>query len=442
MNIGKASETKSADRVRSSEPAAASKPAAESQSAPESTPQKPTGQASAISKTAAGKSWAGKSGFDTKPAEATQALKLALHAESPGVGAALPARANLVADANGGVTRHDLSNPMNAVGNTVTDAATSVGHYFNPTVVEQAPPPPSFTDTVTVTGNTLTDEEKIAAGAVKIEEGKPPATYDGMYIGSDGWAYPPDKFKVTDVPPFAPSNPLSDPPPTTYYVNGINTLPGGAMKGAQDLANHTGTNVVPIYNATEGQDADVAQVAMDRIGVGENEAADTLTDLIMADLENGKQVNVVGYSQGAAIVSRVLQEVDRRIAADQGGGVWENLPVVGEDRKAREQIMGNINVVGIGGAGKNFPAGPQYTFYVNKQDPFANWLGVHPFNPVTDGATAAATVLFPWVAPLNGGGPGYSAPGATVHVIDEAGDPNEPYSPHMLDTYFDHMLAN
>jgi hypothetical protein len=29
-----------------------------------------------------------------------------------------------------------------------------------------------------------------------------------------------------------------------------------------------------------------------------------------------------------------------------------------------------------------------------------------------------------------------------VHVIDEAGNPNEPFSPHLLDTYFDHILEN
>ncbi|HYI02249.1 PE-PPE domain-containing protein [Hyalangium sp.] len=440
MNVGKTSETKSSDRSRSSESKPDSKPAAEA------TPKKAAESASAISKTAAGQSWAGKSAFDAKSTEAGQALKLSLSAGSPGEGVTRQALSNpvgnILADVSSAVG-DTLADASSAVGDTLTNAATTIGNALNPPVVEQMPPIPSFTDTVTVTGNTLTHEEKIAAGAVQIDKNMPPSTYDGMYIGADNYAYPPDKFKVTDVPPFEPSNPLSDPPPTTYYVNGINTDTAGVVAGAQELANHTGTNVVPIYNATEGIPGDVAQVAQDRIGVGENKAADTLTDLIMADLENGKQVNVVGYSQGAAIVSRVLQEVDKRLADAQGGGWLGNLPFIGdEDRRAREEILGNINVVGIGGAGKNFPAGPEYTFYVNKQDPFANWLGVHPFNPVTDGITAAATVLIPGVGLLNGGGPGYSAPGATVHVIDEVGDPNEDFSPHLLDTYFDHILPN
>lgn len=48
------------------------------------------------------------------------------------------------------------------------------------------------------------------------------------------------------MPPFTPDKPVSNPPPTTYYVNGILTEPLGdehAAGEAQKLANKTGTNV-------------------------------------------------------------------------------------------------------------------------------------------------------------------------------------------------------
>ncbi|MDC0707136.1 PE-PPE domain-containing protein [Stigmatella sp. ncwal1] len=299
------------------------------------------------------------------------------------------------------------------------------------------PPIPSNTGTVQVRGNTMTDVQKTEAGALRIDSSAPPSTYDGMYVGADGYAYPPDKFDVTQVPPFQPSNPVASPTPTTYFTNGINTPPAGAISGAQALANHTGTNVVPIYNATEGQNNDVFQTGQDRINWGDNKAVNTLANAISADLEAGRKVNVVGYSQGGAIVSHALNKVDQRIIDSQGGWI-SNLPVFGDgNRQAREQILSNVNVVGIAGAGKNFPAGPQYNFYVNKQDPVPNWLGVHEPNGVPDTVTNVLTGSSPLLWAINGGGAGFNAPGAQIHTFD---DPAQGWpSNHGLDTYFRHI---
>ncbi|SES88355.1 PE-PPE domain-containing protein [Stigmatella erecta] len=299
------------------------------------------------------------------------------------------------------------------------------------------PPIPSNTGTVQVRGNTMTDAQKTAAGALRIDSAAPASTYDGMYVGADGYAYPPGKFDVTQVPPFEPANPVASPTPTTYFTNGINTPPAGAISAAQDLANHTGTNVVPIYNATEGQNNDVLQTGQDRINWGDNKAVDTLANAISADLEAGRKVNVVGYSQGGAIVSHALNRVDQRIIDSQGG--WtSNLPVFGDgNRREREQILSNVNVVGIAGAGKNFPAGPQYNFYVNQQDPVPNWLGVHEPNGVPDTVTNIVTGSSPLAWLINGGGAGFNAPGAQIHTFN---DPAQGWpSNHGLDTYFRHI---
>ncbi|HYI00001.1 PE-PPE domain-containing protein [Hyalangium sp.] len=301
------------------------------------------------------------------------------------------------------------------------------------------PPIPSKTGTVTVNGNTMTDAQKAAAGALRIDASAPPTTYDGMYVGSDGYAYPPEKFNVTEVPPFQPTNPVSNPPPTTYFTNGINTPPLGAMTGAQDLANHTGTNVVPIYNATEGMGIDVLQTGLDRIGLGSNKAANTLADAISADLDAGRQVNVVGYSQGGAVVSHALQMVDQRIR-DANGGWLGNLPVIGDDnRRARESMLSNVNVVGIASAGKDFPAGPQYNFYVNQQDPVPNWLGAHEPNLIPDAVTNALAATSPLFAFINGGGAGFNAPGAQIHTFDDPAQGG--FTPHDLNTYFEHIQS-
>ncbi|NRD65451.1 PE-PPE domain-containing protein [Corallococcus exiguus] len=306
--------------------------------------------------------------------------------------------------------------------------------------------PPIQSNTGTVQAGTvqLDDATKVARGALKIDSNADPKTYDGMYLGSDGYAYPPDKFSVSEVPPFKPEKPIASPTPTTYHVNGILTQPqgdGNATGEAQKLANETGTNVVPIYNATEGLPADVTQTGLDRLGLGDNKAAQTLADAIYRDLQAGKKVNVTGYSQGGAIVSSALRDVDNRIKDDMGG-FWGNLPVFGDgNRDKREALLGNINVSTFAGAGKTFPDGPKYTFYVNKQDPVPTWLGTHAFNPVTDIVSGIASGLFPGIGILNGGPSTQYPEGATIHTFDSAGN-GEVFAldgKHGIDTYLNNI---
>ncbi len=318
----------------------------------------------------------------------------------------------------------------------------------DPTVKDPEPPIPSNTNTVQAGTVTLDEPTKRARGAVNIDEAAKdpnysPKQFDGWYIGSDRWAYPPDKFSISEVPPFQPNKPVSNPPPTTYYVNGILTQPLGddqAAGEAQKLANKTGTNVVLIYNATEGEQADVIQAGMDRLNIGDNKATETLTNAIYNDLKEGKQVNVIGYSQGGAIASSALRDVDERLKADYGGNWRSDLPFgLGDDnQKKREQTLSNVNVTSIGGAGKTFPNGPNYNFYVNNNDPVPTLFGSHEPNWVTDVGSAVLASQFPLFGVLNGGSSIQWPRGSQFHTFGTNGKDPNPLSvngAHGINTY-------
>jgi hypothetical protein len=257
--------------------------------------------------------------------------------------------------------------------------------------------------------------------ALPVDRSKPAKTYDGMYIGADGYAYPPDKFKASEVPPFKPNPPVAQPAPTQYYVNGILTSPtddrpraaDGSFQDneksiqadgeAQKIANATGTNVVLIYNATEGEAADFAQAANDVLltEFSSNPAADTLASAIYEDVKAGRQVNVTGYSQGSAITARALHQVRDRLYNDTGG-VLGHLPFVGdENRRALDRMMGQIHVTTFAGAGANFPDGPSYDHYVNSKDPVPNFAGLGGLNGLV----------------------GHPGRGARVHEFEDPGAP-------------------
>lgn len=338
-----------------------------------------------------------------------------------------------------GATRNTVARPQMTADAFEAKRASATGP-----VAGNANLPPVQSNTGTVQAGTVTLDEatKVARGALKVDANADPKSYDGMYLGSDGYAYPPDAFSISEVPPFKPQKPVASPTPTTYHVNGILTKPQDDMGEAQKLANETGTNVVPIYNATEGLPADVAQTGLDRLGLGNNKAAQTLADAVYNDLQAGKKVNVTGYSQGGAVVSSALRAVDHRVKEDMGG-FWGNLPVFGEgNRQKREALLGNINVSTFAGAGKTFPDGPKYTFYVNKQDPVPTWLGTHEFNPVTDIVTGIVSGLFPSIGIINGG-PSTQAPkGATVHTFDSAGTNEDVFNvdgKHGINTYLNNI---
>jgi len=311
------------------------------------------------------------------------------------------------------------SNVLTDTFETISKATSAAGH-FGATLFDKHPPatvpaPPSKGNTIT--SSPVSDADKVARGALKVDNKADPKTYDGMYLGADGYAYPPSQFKSSEVPPFTPA--AGKATAVSYFTNGIGSQVSEAVKEAHQMADLSGTNVVPIYNATEGAISDIVQTAEDRADLGNDKAANTLADAVQADLAAGKNVNVIAYSQGGAIASHALEMLNDRLP---GSG----------DQKA--QTLGHVNLVGLASAGKNFPKGPQYTFYTNQSDPVPNWLGVHEFNPVTDFVNGVVGAI-PGLNVLNGGGAGYDAPGAKLYTFDDGNQP------HGLGTYVNHINA-
>lgn len=306
-----------------------------------------------------------------------------------------------------------LTDTFETISKLTGEAAHFGATLFDPHPPQTAPAPPITGNTIT--SSPLSDADKVARGALKVDGKADPKTYDGMYLGADGYAYPPSQFKSSEVPPFEPSSGKAG--AVSYFTNGIGSDTSETVKEARQVANLTGTNVVPIYNATEGAISDVIQTAEDRANLGDDKAADTLANAVKADLAAGKNVNVIAYSQGGAIASHALQMLNQSLPGNAD---------------AHAQQLSHVNVVGLASAGKNYPKGPQYTFYANQSDPVPNWLGVHELNPVTDLVNGIAGAI-PGVNVLNGGGAGYVAPGAKVYTFDDANQP------HGLGTYVSHI---
>jgi hypothetical protein len=104
------------------------------------------------------------------------------------------------------------------------------------------------------------------------------------------------------------------------------------------------------------------------------------------------------------------------------------------------KTLGGANVVTFAGAGKNFPDGPRYTFYVNQQDAVPNWLGVHEFNPIPDLLNEVAGMI-PGLNIINGGGLGHVPKGSSILTFNDAAGGGGPVntSAHGLGTYLKHI---
>jgi hypothetical protein len=169
---------------------------------------------------------------------------------------------------------------------------------------------------------------------------------------------------------------------------------------------------------------DIVQTAGDKLGgISGNKATETLTNLVHASVSKGEKINISGYSQGAAVVSRALENVKNKLVDDTGGFLFN----IGNDKKKELSL---VNVETYGGAGDNFIDGPNYTHYVNKADTVPTALGLYdngnPFN-----------------LRLNKPNPGRDAEGHPAKVIyfEDHGAPEGQqsiYSPHLIGVYLNH----
>ncbi|HLL53230.1 MAG TPA: hypothetical protein VK447_06785 [Myxococcaceae bacterium] len=191
--------------------------------------------------------------------------------------------------------------------------------------------------------------------------------FDGALIGGDGRAYPAGT-PLSEVPAFTPA-PGTPPRPeagrTFIYVNGINTDKAGQEQTMQLLANATGGRVVGIHNATSGSIRDLIQAAGDKLDKGSNPAVDSLAGTVYSELRAGREVNLIGHSQGALITSRALEHVRNRLMAEDG-----------MTRQQAEALLGNVRVETYGGAAASYPDGPQYVHTMNRSDPVSGYTGL------------------------------------------------------------------
>jgi hypothetical protein len=200
---------------------------------------------------------------------------------------------------------------------------------------------------------------------------KPDRLFDGQLVGSRGQTFPPGT-PLGQIPGVTPKdNP--NPSKTILYVNGIMTPMDGQVQEMQAIADTAGAKVVGIHNSTQGLVTDLAQCVEDKLDKGSNPAVDTLADTLYSELKAGRDVHLMGYSQGG------------------------------------------LNVETFGAASTRYPDGPNYVHYVNNADPVPTLTGlggsVDPLEFLKD-----------------------AGKGAVVHRFTD-GNLN-PISNHMLDTLY------
>ncbi len=185
--------------------------------------------------------------------------------------------------------------------------------------------------------------------------------WDGYLVGANGQKLPPGT-PLSDLDPVVPDGGARN-NETIIQVNGMQQDVGEHADDLQETADVTGSKVIGIHNSTQGFWSDTGQAIGDK-GWGSNPATDTLATTVIQELEAGRDVHIIGYSQGALITSGALRQVEDYYK-DQGY----------DDEQVRAK-MSNIKVETFGGAARTYPDGPQYVHYVNYADPIATNFGL------------------------------------------------------------------
>jgi hypothetical protein len=176
---------------------------------------------------------------------------------------------------------------------------------------------------------------------------------DGALEGARGRV--PAGTPLRDIPGVTPSN-----RPATgklIYVNGAGTTEAAQQRQLRQIADVTGAEVVGVHNATQGLVKDYQQVLHDEANGGSDDAAvRPLADLIYAEVSAGRDVTVLGHSQGAAITAAALRQVEGRLA------------MRGFSASKIESTMQHAKIVTMGEVGGRFPDGPRYIHFINKND--------------------------------------------------------------------------
>ncbi|WP_224248421.1 hypothetical protein [Hyalangium gracile] len=250
---------------------------------------------------------------------------------------------------------------------------------------------------------TVAEVSKLFGGSAK-----PDRMFDGQFVGAQGQTFPPGT-SLNQMPGVTPKN-NPNPSETILYVNGIMTPLEGQLKEMQSIAETSGAKVVGIHNSTQGLASDLAQCVTDKLDKGSNPAVDTLADTLYTELKAGRDVHLMGYSQGGLITARALSHVEQRLRLEDGLSKAET-----------EKLLSHLKVETFGAASTKYVDGPQYVHYVNNADPVPTLTGlggsVDPLAFMKD-----------------------AGKGAVVHRFTD-GNLN-PISNHMLDTlYMKHRVS-
>jgi len=216
-------------------------------------------------------------------------------------------------------------------------------------------------------------------------DAKPDRMHDGKFVGTQGQTFPPST-PLSQIPGVTPKN-NPNPSETILYVNGIMTPLDGQLKEMQSIAETSGAKVVGIHNSTQGLTTDLAQCVTDKLDKGTNPAVDTLADTVYSELKAGRDVHLMGYSQGGLITARALFDVEKRLRIEDG-----------MSKAQVEGLMSHLKVETFGAASTKYPDGPQYVHYVNNADlvPTLTGLGgsVDPLQFLKDAGKGAVVHRF------------------------------------------------
>jgi hypothetical protein len=216
-----------------------------------------------------------------------------------------------------------------------------------------------------------------AAAPTALPDGQPDKAYDGKFIGAGGKAYS-NNTPLSDIPSVKPNNGTPSNGQTVIYVNGINTEKSGQANSMQAIANRTGSSVIGIHNSTEGMLKDLAQSLGDKADLGNNPAVNAVANAVYNEIKAGRQVHLMGHSQGGLILSRALTDVKNRLMIE--GGM---------SRSQAESTLKNVKVETFGAAAASYPDGPKYVHYVNRADPVPVLFGLGAFKGLFNGDRSA-----------------------------------------------------
>ncbi|WP_141324531.1 hypothetical protein [Myxococcus sp. AB025B] len=201
------------------------------------------------------------------------------------------------------------------------------------------------------------------AGVFTAPPGSKDKVYDGKLVGAGGQTFEPGT-PLSDIPAFTPKN-NPNATATVIYTNGMRTDLAKQTAELQALADTTGMRTIGIHNSTQGTVADLFQAVKDKLDKGTNPAVDTLADTVYNELKAGRDVHLVGYSQGGLITSRALSDVARRLRIEDG-----------MSKEQVEQTMSKLNVETFAAAACTYPDGPNYVHYINNRDAVPTLFGL------------------------------------------------------------------